>query len=157
MAKLWHIFIATNLHSSGNISKVTKAKAIRIYAIVKNIYFDVGRMIGEEILSNINARCTKTFGHQALIIVLCLQHKVIVGSNKERIQPIFLLSETILGGKRQTETPMGDNDSGHAESSHEEMPTEPSYLRPCETRGPSSALPGDVHEQLHNILHEQHR
>ena len=154
MAKLWHIFIATNLHPSGNISKVTKAKSIRIYAIVNNIYFDVGRMIEEDILSNINARCKKTFGHPALITVLCLQHKVMVGSNEERIQPIFPLSETILRGKRQTKTPMGDYDSGHAESSHEEMLVEPSYLRPCETGGPSSAPPSDVHEQLHNILHE---
>ena len=45
MAKLWHIFIAHNLHPFGNISEVTKAKAICIYAIVKKIYFDVGKMI----------------------------------------------------------------------------------------------------------------
>ena len=63
MAKLWNIFIAHNLHPSSNISKVTKTKAIRIYTIVKNIYFDVGRMVEEDILSNINARRTKTFRH----------------------------------------------------------------------------------------------
>ena len=40
MENLWHIFIAHNLHPSGNISEVTKAKAICLYAIVKNIYFD---------------------------------------------------------------------------------------------------------------------
>ena len=33
--KLWHIFITHNLHPSGNISEVTKAKTIRIYTIVK--------------------------------------------------------------------------------------------------------------------------
>ena len=37
MERLWHIFIAHNLYPSGNISEVTKAKAICIYAIVKNI------------------------------------------------------------------------------------------------------------------------
>ena len=79
MTKLWHIFIEHNIHPSGNIYEVTKAKAIFIYAIVKNIYFDVGKMIEEDILSNISARCTKTFGNLALIISLCLQHKVMVG------------------------------------------------------------------------------
>ena len=55
MEKVWHIFIAHNLHLSGNISEVTKAKAICIYAIVKNIYFNGGKMMEEDILSNINA------------------------------------------------------------------------------------------------------
>ena len=98
MEKLWHIFIANNLHPSGNISEVTKAKAICIYTIVKNIYFDVGKMIEEDILSNISAQCTKTFGHPALITALCLQHEVMVGSNEERIQPMLPLSETTLRG-----------------------------------------------------------
>ena len=105
MAKLWHIFIAHNLHSSYNISEVTKAKAICLYAIVKNIYFDVGKMIEEDILSNISARWIKTFGHPALITALCLQYKVMVGSNEERIQPMLPLSETTLRGKRQPTTP----------------------------------------------------
>ena len=104
MAKLCHIFIAHNLHSSCNISEVTKAKAICLYAIVKNIYFDVGKMIEEDILSNISARCTKTFRLPALITALCLQHKVMMGSNEERIQPMLPLSETTLRGKRQTTT-----------------------------------------------------
>ena len=152
IAKLWHIFIALNLHPFGNISKVAKAKVIRIYAIVKNIYFDAGKMIEDDILSNISARCTKTFGHLALITALCLQHKVMVGSNEERIQLMLPLSETTLRGKRQIETPKGAYGSGHAESSNEEMPTEPSFPRPCETGDPSGAPPSDVHEQLHNIL-----
>ena len=101
IAKLLHIFIAHNLHPFGNIYEVIKAKAICIYAIVKNIYFDVGKMIEEDILSNISARCTKTFGHPALITALCLQYKVMVGSNEERIQPMLPLSETTLRGKRQ--------------------------------------------------------
>ena len=67
------------------------------------------------------------------------------------------LSETTLRGKRQTETPEGAYDSGHAESYDEEMPAEPSFLRTCETGGPSSAPPSDVHEQLHSILQEQCR
>ena len=56
------------------------------------------------------------------------------------------LSETTLRGKRQTKTRVGDYDLRHAKSSDEEMPTEPSYPRPCETRGPSIAPPGDVPE-----------
>ena len=114
-------------------------------------------MIEEDILSNIRARCTKTFGHPALITALCLQHKVMVGSNEERIQPMLQLSETTLRGKKQTETPEGAYDSGHAESSDEEMPTKPSFPRPCEIGGPFSAPPCDVHEQLHSILQEQCR
>ena len=156
-AKLWNIFITTNLHPSGNVSEVTRAKAIRLYAIVKNIYFDVGRMIEEYILSNISARCTKTFEHPALITALCLQNKVRVGSNEERIQPMIPLSETTLNRKRQKETPVDDYDSGQAESSNEERRAEPSYPRPCETGGPSSTTPGDVHEQLYSILQEQSR
>ena len=92
MEKLWHIFIVYNLHPSSNNSEVTKAKAICIYAILKNIYFDVGKMIREDILSNISARCTKTFRHPPLITALCQQHKVMVGSNEERIQPMLPLS-----------------------------------------------------------------
>ena len=157
MEKLWHIFIAHNLHSSCNVSEVTKAKAICLYAIVKNIYFDVGKMIEEDILSNISARCTKSFGHPALITALCLQHKVMVGSNEERLQPMLPLSETTLRGKRQTTTPEGAYDSGHAESSDEETPTEPSFPRICDTGGPSSAHPSDVHEQLHRILQEKRK
>ena len=152
MAKLWHIFIAHNLHPFGNISTVTKVKTICIYAIVKNIYFDVGKMIEEYILSNISARCTKTFGHLALITALCLQHKVNVGSNEERIQPMIQLSEMTLRGKRQTKTPKGAYDSRHAESFDEEMLAKPSFPRISEIWGPSSALPSDVHEQLHSIL-----
>ena len=90
-------------------------------------------MIEENILSNISARCTKTFGHPALITALCLQHKVMVGSNEERIQPMLPLSEMTLRGKRQTETPEGASDSRHVESYDEEMPTEPSFPRTCET------------------------
>ena len=82
MEKLWHIFIENNFHPSGNISEETKAKSIPIYTIIKNIYFDVGRMIEEDILSNISARCTKTFGHPTLITALCLQHRVMVGFNE---------------------------------------------------------------------------
>ena len=67
---------------------------------MKNIYFDVGKMIEEDILSNISARCTKNFGHPALITALCLHHKVMVGSNEERIQSMLPLSETTLSGKR---------------------------------------------------------
>ena len=133
MVKLWHIFIAHNLHSSYNISEVTKAKSICLYAIVKNIYFDVGKMIEEDILSNISARCTKTFGHPALITTLCLQHNVMVGSNEERIQPMLPLSETTLRGKRQTTTPEGAYDSRRAESSDKETPAEPSFPRICDT------------------------
>ena len=70
---------------------------------------------------------------------------------------MFPLSETTLRGKRQTETPEGAYDSGHSECYDEEMPAEPSFLRTCETGGPSSAPPSDVHEQLHNILQEQCR
>ena len=157
MAKLWHIFTAHNLHSSCNIFEVTKVKAICLYAIVKNIYFDVGKMIEEDILSNISARCTKTFGHPALITALCLQHKVMVGSNEERIQPMLPLSETTLRGKRQTTTPEGAYDLGHAESFDEETPAEPSFQRIYETRGPSSAPNSDVHELLHSILQEQRK
>ena len=157
MAKLWHIFIAHNLHSSYNIFEVTKAKAICLYAIVKNIYFDVGKMIEENILSNISARCTKTFGHPTLITALCLQHKVMVGSNEERIQPMLPLSETTLRGKRQTTTLEGAYDSGRAESSDEETPAKPSFPRICDTGGPSSASTSDVHEQLHSILQEQRK
>ena len=157
MEKLWHIFIAHNFHSSCNISEVTKAKAIFLYAIVKNIYFDVGKMIEEDILSNMSARCTKTFGHPALITALCLQHKVMVGSNEERIQPMLPLSETTLRGKIQTTTPEGAYDSGHAKSSDEETPVEPSFPRICDTGGPSSAPTSDVHAQLHNILQEQRK
>ena len=58
-------------------------------------------MIEEDILSNISARCTKTFGHPALITALCLQHKVMVGSNEERIQPMLPLSEMTLRGKNK--------------------------------------------------------
>ena len=87
-----------------------------------------------------------------LIIALCLQHKVMMGSHEERIQPMLPLSKTTLRGKRQIETPEGAYDSRHAESYDEEMPAEPSYPRPCETGGLSNAPPGDVHEQLHNIL-----
>ena len=83
-------------------------------------------MIEEDILSNISARCTKTFRHPALITALCLQHKVMVGSNEERI-------EMTLRGKRQTKTPEGAYDSRHVESYDEEMPTEPSFPRTCET------------------------
>ena len=148
MENLCHIFIAHHLHPSSNIFEVTKAKSILIYTIVKNIYFDVRRMKEEDILSNINARCTKNFGHPTL----CLQHKVMVGSNEERIQPMLPLSETTLRRKKHIETPKGAYDLGHAESSDEEMPAEPSYPRPCETGGPSSAPPSYVHEQLHGIL-----
>ena len=80
-----------------------------------------------------------------------------MGSNEEKIQPMLPLRETTLKGKRQTKTPVGDYDSRHAESSNEEMPVEPSYPRLCETGGPYSAPPGDVHEQLHSILQEQLR
>ena len=124
---------------------------------MKNIYFDVGKMIEEDILSNISARCTKTFGHPALITALCLQHKVMVGSNEERIQPMLPLSEKTLRGKRQLTTLEGAYDSGQVESSDEETPAEPSFLRICATGGPSSAPTIDVHEQLHSILQEQHK
>ena len=156
MEKLWHVFIENNLHYSYNIYEVTKAKAICLYAIVKNIYFDVGKMIEEDILSNINARCTKTFGHPALITALCLQHKVMVGSNEDRIQPMLPLTETTLRGKRQT-TPAGAYDSRHGESSDEETAVEPSFPRICDTWGPYSAPTSDVHEQLHSILQEQRK
>ena len=109
-------------------------------------------MIEEDILSNISARCTKTFGRQTLITALCLQHKVTVGSNEERIQPMLPLSETTLRGKRQTTTLEGAYDSGHAKSSDEEMPTEPSFPRIYDAGDPSSAPTSGVHVQLHSIL-----
>ena len=80
-----------------------------------------------------------------------------MGSNEERIQPILPLSKTTLRGKRQKETLVDDYNSGHVKSFNEERKTEPSHTRPCDTEGPSSATPGDVHEQLHSILQEQHR
>ena len=74
--KAWYNFLYATLKLSLHLSTITKDKAILLYAIVKDIKFDVGYVIERGIIELTQGRCTEALIHSFLITLLCRMAEV---------------------------------------------------------------------------------
>ena len=74
--KVWYNFICATLNPSLHLSTVTKDKTILLYAIVKNIKFNVGYVTKIGIIESAQGRCTGALIHPSLITILCKMYEV---------------------------------------------------------------------------------
>ena len=63
--KVWHHFITSHLIPTTNVCEVTAKRALLNYAIIQDIPFDVGQVIEDAILYNLDAKMN--MGHPFLI------------------------------------------------------------------------------------------
>ena len=115
--KVWHHFINSRLIPTTNVCEVTVKRALRNYAILQDIPFDVGQVIEDAILHNRDAKVN--LGHPFLIFGLCKPAGVPLDDNEAWLHPIKTISV-----KRDTPgvpRPEGVYDSGHQPSDEDEL------------------------------------
>ena len=116
--KVWHHFITSRLIPTTNVCEVTAQRSLLNYAILQDIPFDVGQVIEDAILHNLDAKMN--LGHPFLIFGLCKQAGVPLDDNEAWLHPIKAISV-----KRDTPgvpQPEGVYDSGHKPSDEDELP-----------------------------------
>ena len=88
LAKDWFYFVSSKLVPSKHVSKVTRDKAILLYAIVKGYKFNVGKIIESSILE---FSYGKAISHPSLITKLCEIARMQIGENEEKCPPMLPL------------------------------------------------------------------
>ena len=78
--KVWHHFITSSLILTTNVCEVTAKRALLNYAIIKDITFDVGKIIEDAILYNKDDKMN--LEHPFLIYYLCKQVGVPLEDNE---------------------------------------------------------------------------
>ena len=82
--KAWYNFLCVTLKSSLHLSTVTKDKAILLYAIEKDIKFDVGYVIERGIIKSTQGRCTGAPIHPSWITLLYRMAEVPMSDSDEK-------------------------------------------------------------------------
>ena len=90
IAKVWHHFITSRLIPTTNVCEVTAKRALLNYAIIQDIPFDVGQVIGDAIIHNRDAKMN--LGYPFLIYGLCKRVKVPLEDIEAWIHPIKAIS-----------------------------------------------------------------
>ena len=100
-----------------NVCEVTAKRALLNYAIIQDIPFDVGQVIGDAILCNKDAKMN--LGHPFLIYDLCKQVGVPLEDNEAWIHPI----KEIMVKKDKLSVPKPEEvyDSGNEPSDEDEL------------------------------------
>ena len=108
-----------------NASEVTKEKALYVYATSRDIPFDIGRVITEDILERTKRPSNTVLGFPSLITELCMLSNVpIIGNEEKTSHPYPLYVKGIKTQPRKLvrgETPgnMKGYDSGREKSDEE--------------------------------------
>ena len=84
--KVWHHFITSHLILTTNVCEVRAKRALLNFTIIQDIPFDVGQVIEDAILYNLDAKMN--FGHPFLIYGLCKNTGVPIEDNEAWIHPI---------------------------------------------------------------------
>ena len=107
-----------------NASKVTKEKALYIYAISRNIPFDIGHVITEYILECTKRSVNIALGFPSLITELCMLSQVLMARNEEKTPHPYPIS--VKSTKtRPLKSVRGESDKeGEADEENEDAETE---------------------------------
>ena len=115
--KVWHHFITSRLILTTNVCEVTTKRALLNYAIIQDLFFDVGQVIKDAILYNWDAKMN--LGHPFLIYGLCKNAGVPLEDNEAWIHPI----KAIVVKKDKSGVPRSEAvyDLGHEPSDEEKL------------------------------------
>ena len=115
--KVWHHFITSHLIPTKNMCEVTTKHALLNYAIIQDIPFDVGQVIEDAILHNLDEKMN--LGHPFLIYGLCKRAGVPLEDNEAWIHPIK--SIMVKHDKPGVPRPEAVYDSGNEPSDKDEL------------------------------------
>ena len=115
--KVWHHFITSCLILAKNVCEVTAKRAFLNFSIIQDIPFDVGQVIEDAILYNLDAKMN--LGHPFLIYGICKNTGVLLEDNEAWIHPI----KVIIVKKDKSGVPrsVAVYNSGHEPSDEEEL------------------------------------
>ena len=88
-AWVWFYFISHKVKPSKHVSTMRRDKSILIYAILKDIQFDIGFVIEISILEAISRRCTGALAHPPLITLLWAMEGLNMSDSEEKF-PLML-------------------------------------------------------------------
>ncbi|PIM97147.1 hypothetical protein CDL12_30385 [Handroanthus impetiginosus] len=83
----WLRFVSARLLPSSHTSKVTRERAVMIYAILTDVPFDIGRFLHKSILKSAMGGLTVGLYHPSLITELCARAGLEQQPGDELLQP----------------------------------------------------------------------
>ena len=84
-ARAWQYFVCHKMMPANHYSNVTIERAVLVYAILKGMSIDVGRVLFDSIIYTVKNRLVLYF--PSLITQLCVEAGVRVGSDEEALYP----------------------------------------------------------------------
>ena len=113
--RVWHHFITSRILPNINVCEVTKERATLNYSILKDIKFNVGKMIKEEIWYNKDGKMN--LGQPFLIFQLCKEARVQSSNQEDLLHPIKAIQ---VRNKKGDPKPQGIVDSYKEATSEKE-------------------------------------
>lgn len=114
-AKLWNAFVSARIMPTYVNSEVAKKRALLVYAILKGMTIDVGKIINYELHAATNARSkTQSIGFPSLIRHMCMKAHILGERDPSELVPhkaTLKLSDFIAATAQQTKRQRSEEDN----------------------------------------------